>query len=134
VQIFYGTNINLRSGKKGANADVDGETTLDSFDDASSDDGVLVVCLFDFFPDLDLFRFLLGKHDVPVKIFSIFKQDIDRVAHMNRHISVWIDELRDRNHSFGFVTDVYDNVRVGYLQDRALHYFAFFKLTGTILV
>ena len=83
---------------------------------------------------LDFFRFLFGKHDVAVTIFGIFEQDIDDIADFDRHMPTRIDELRDWNNTFRFISNVYDNVSIGDLQNRALHHFAFFEFPGAVLV
>jgi hypothetical protein len=47
VEVADRPDVDLRAGKKGANADIDGEAALDPLDDSSLDDGAVLVGLFD---------------------------------------------------------------------------------------
>src|SRR5262249_48611813 len=62
------------------------------------------------------------------------QQHVNHVSDADRELACGVSELFDGNHSFGLVTDVDDDVRLGNLQYRSLHDFAFCKLAGAVLI
>ena len=71
---------------------------------------------------------------MPFHIFGIFEQHVDDVADLYRQLPIRIDELRNRNDTFGFISDIDDHIGIRDLQNHALHYFAFREFAGAILV
>ena len=92
------------------------------------------MCALDFFPDLYFFGLLFGENNVAFHVFGVLEQDIDDITNLYRDVSVRIDELRNGNDAFRFVSDVDNDIRIGDLQNRALHDLAFCEFTGTILI
>ena len=67
-------------------------------------------------------------------IIGVFEQNIDDFTNLYRYVSIGIDELRNGYDTFRLVSDIDNDIRIGDLQNRTLHHFAFGEFPGTILI
>src|SRR4029453_13616726 len=134
VEISDRANVDLRSRKECANADVHGQATLDAFDDATDDDLTLGVGFLDLVPDFHLLGFFAREDDVAFAVFGALEQHVHRVAGLHGDLSRLVDELIHGDDSLGLVADIHDNFRWRHLEDGALHDFAFRDVAEAAIV
>ncbi len=120
VEVADRTNVNLRAGKKGADADVDRQAALDPLDDPADDDLAIGIGLLDLVPDLHLLGFFAREDDVAFAIFGALEEDVDDVAGLDGDLAGLVEEFVDRNDAFRLVADVDDHFRGRDLEDRPL--------------
>ncbi len=125
IQVADGTHIDLRTGQERADTDVHGESAFDPLDDAADDDLPILEGLLDFVPDLHLLGFFAREDDVTFTVFGAFKQHVDEVAGVHRHLTVFVDEFFDGDDPFGFETDVDHNLGRRHFHNGALDDFTF---------
>ena len=134
IEVADGTHVNLRTGEKRADADVDREAALDALDDAADDDFTLGVSLLDVVPDLHLLGFFAREYDVAVAILGALEQDIDDVPWLHGDLAGLVDELVDGDDALGLVADVDDDFRWGNFQNGALDDFTFRDVAEAAIV
>jgi len=125
IQVAHGPHVDLRTREEGTHADVDGESTLDAFDDAADDHAAIEEGLFDLVPDLHLLGFFARQHDVAFAILGALQEHVHHVAGLRRDVTVFVDEFFDGDDAFGFEADIHHNFGRGDLHHGALDDFTF---------
>ena len=110
VEVADWSDVDLRAWQEGANANVNSQAALDPLNDATNYDFTVSIGLFDLVPNLHLLGVFARKYYVAVAVFGALKQNINQVAGLNRHLTIFVAEFVDRNHPFGFVADVNDDL------------------------
>ena len=134
IEVADRPHVDLRAGQERADADVHGEAALDALDDAADDDLPVGVGLLDLVPDLHLLGLLARQHDVAFTILGALEQHVDGVARLHGDVAVLVEELVDRDETFGLVADVDDDVAFGDLQHGALDDLAFRHVAEAVVV
>ena len=111
-----------------------GEPALDALDHAADDDLALLVGLLDLVPDLHLLGLLARKHDVAVAVLGPLEQHVDNVAGLRADLAAFVQELFDRNETFGFEADVDDHFGRRDFDDGALDDFTFRDVAEAVIV
>src|SRR5438067_11870707 len=134
VEVSHRTDVDLRPGQEGADADVDRQAALDPLDDAADDDLALGIGLLDLVPNLHLLGFFAREDDVSFPVFRALEQHVDDVAGLHRHFAVLVEELVDLSDAFGLVYDVADRFRRSDLENRSLDDLAFRDVPEAVIV
>ena len=134
VEVAHRPDVNLAAGQERADADVDGETALDAFDDAADDHLLFREGALDLVPNLHLLGLLARQHDVAFTIFRALEQHVDDVAGLHGDLSGFVEELVDGDDPLRLVADVDDDLGVGDLENRALDDFAFCYIPEAVIV
>src|SRR5262249_54310648 len=134
VEIADGTDVDLRSGQKRADADVDGESALDPLDDAADDDLALGKGLLDLVPNLHFFGFFTRQDHVAFAVLGPFEQHVDDIARLHRHFPGLVDELVDGDDALGLVADIDDHFGRRHFENGALDDLAFRDVSEAAIV
>ena len=119
LQVAHRPEVDLRTGQKGLEADIDSEAALglghhDAFD------GLVVLVSFDqFVPDLDLVRFFLGQDDVAVVVLHPLQVDFDLIA--DGQVLAALGELGLMDQSLGFEADVHGDEALADFDDPSVN-------------
>ena len=109
VEIASRTEFDLAAGEECADADINGEATLDAGHDGTFDGFITVGDFGDFFPDHEFVSFFLAENTETVFVFGGFDIDIDCVADFDIERTIWGNEFGFGNLAFRFITDINDN-------------------------
>ena len=134
VEVAHGAHIDLRSGQKGADADVDGQAALDALDDAALDHGPFAVGALDLIPDLHPLGFFAGQDDIAVGILGLFQENIDGIAGFDGDLAAIVHKLLNRDDPLGFESDIDNDSAAGDGDDSSLDDFSFGKTLGSSFV
>ena len=107
VEIANGPQVDLRSGKKRLQANVNRQAALDARENHALDDLVPVIALADLVPDFDAVRLFLGEDDLAFAVFLLFKKNIHFLA--NLKLPSMVGEFVQINRPFGLVADIYQH-------------------------
>ncbi len=118
VEIADGANFNLRAGEKRLDADVDCEATLNARDDHALDGGLGVGSLFELVPNL-VTQGLLVRDEIAAFLLFTLNDHFDDVADVELGRAGVIENLIQRNETFGLEADVDHRVLIGDLDDGA---------------
>src|SRR3954452_6747527 len=123
LEIADAAHLDQGGGEEAAEADVEDETTLDDLDDGTGDDPVLFLDLLDGAPGALVLGALLREDQAAFLVLLLENQGLDLVADLDDLVGVDVvldRELAARDHAFGLVTDVEENLVPVNLDDDAI--------------
>ena len=113
LELLHGTQVDLRAGEEGLDADVDAEATLHAGCDLAMHGLACIVGLGDLFPSLHLVGAALAQHELAIVLTHGVEVDLHRVANRDGDVALFIEELMAVDVALGLVADVNgDPVRV----------------------
>jgi hypothetical protein len=116
VEVTDGANFDLRTGQERLDADVDSQAALDARDDHTLDGGLGVGSLFELVPHL-MTQGLLVRDEIAAFLLFTLNDDFDDVADSKLGRAVVVENLIQRDETFGLETDVDHRVLIGDLDD-----------------
>lgn len=134
VEIADRSQIGLGSGQKGLHTDIDGKTAFHPTGDDALDNALVIVGFFDLLPDLDVLGLFLGENDALFLIIPPFDHHLDLVADLSVDVALLVLEFVDADLTFGFVSDIHQNVILVHRYDPAGDHLALGKAFETLLV
>ncbi len=110
IKIVGWPNLDLRTGQKGDDADIDRQAAFDLADDAARYGRALGRRFFELVPNLDAMSPLIGKQDVAFDRFAgAIEHDFDHVTGLHGGRAVHQRELGSGDKPLCFATDIYND-------------------------
>ena len=130
VEVAHRAQVDLRAGQERLHAAADGdrEAALHARADDAFDQLVALARGGDLVPDLEAVGLLLREDAQAVFVLAALEEDVDLVARLDPDRAVGLRELVERDHSFGLVADVDDDVVLADVDHAAFDDVAFFDV------
>ena len=124
IQIVHRARVGLRAGHERFDPHIHGQSALDTPQHAAGNHQLFLIGLFEVVPDAQTRRARVREQNVSFGLFAgVVDHHIDRVSRLHRHFAAGPLELLDGNQTFGFVTEIDDDVLGRNTEDRALQDF-----------
>ncbi len=120
VQVAYGTNLQLRTGQECLDADIDRQSTLDPAQNDAGDRSLVVGCLLDCIPYLMTLSLFIAQDIAALGLFAL-DDDFHRIACLQLRLAGVVENLFERNQSFGLHPDIDNDMLVRELDHGSSH-------------
>ena len=128
VHITDGTQIDLRSGQEGFNADIDRQSAFNFSDDCTFDEFFVFSCTRNIIPRTKHVSFVFRQNNHAVFVFNTVDVDFYNVTRLHAPLSVDHPEFVYRNKTFRFIIDIDQNVIGLYFYNRTRNNIAGFEI------
>src|SRR5690606_1239005 len=129
LQVAHAAQLDERCGKEAAQTDVDDEAALDDLDHRTGHNALLRLDLFDLAPGPLVLGALLRQEKAALFVFLLEDERFDLVAEADDLVRIYVvadRQLASRDHAFGLVADVEQDLVLVDLDDRAFDDLAVF--------